>query len=56
MSNEELSILDCIDNAIFNLENLGRLIPSIKSHPHYLIAMSQLEGVEGRLREDYNHD
>lgn len=38
--------------ARINIENLGRMVPALASHPIYQMALEQSKAVEARLMED----
>lgn len=49
-----ITVLECLQNAKINFENLGRV--GINNHPFYVIAMDQLENAIEALENDRGAD
>lgn len=48
----DLTVLEIIENAKFNLETLSTLMPALKGHPILLLTINQLENGIKKLEEE----
>lgn len=50
-----LTILELLENAETNFKNIGKMFPSIKDHPIYIVGIQQLEEALNRVLQEEEH-